>query len=191
MLPFFLTIDHFSVTPGSASDAKTTLLNIFLQVSAFSTWEKELHKIVFDPRYLLVNSEERKQVTSQLEKVATIETEDCFTLRPGNLVITDRQVPAVLILLESLWSKPSSLWACEGHARCTEETSVCQESFLFNHSIMSLKETFIVKDKKVSLRNINHISYFKWLQLVCLKYQILKHLHNESDTEKVQRTIPT
>lgn len=39
-----------------------TLLNIFLQVSAFSTWEKELHKIVFDPRYLLLNSEERKQV---------------------------------------------------------------------------------------------------------------------------------
>lgn len=38
------------------------LLNIFLQVSAFSTWEKELHKIVFDPRYLLLNSEERKQV---------------------------------------------------------------------------------------------------------------------------------
>lgn len=41
---------------------KATLLNIFLQVSAFSTWEKELHKIVFDPRYLLLNSEERKQV---------------------------------------------------------------------------------------------------------------------------------
>ncbi|XP_044141874.1 transcription elongation regulator 1-like protein [Bufo gargarizans] len=34
-------------------------------VSAFSTWEKELHKIVFDPRYLLLNSEERKQLTSQ------------------------------------------------------------------------------------------------------------------------------
>ncbi|XP_062392931.1 transcription elongation regulator 1 isoform X3 [Sardina pilchardus] len=31
-------------------------------VSAFSTWEKELHKIVFDPRYLLLNSKERKQV---------------------------------------------------------------------------------------------------------------------------------
>lgn len=31
-------------------------------MSAFSTWEKELHKIVFDPRYLLLNLEERKQV---------------------------------------------------------------------------------------------------------------------------------
>jgi len=31
-------------------------------VSAFSTWEKELHKIVFDSRYLLLTSRERKQV---------------------------------------------------------------------------------------------------------------------------------
>ncbi|XP_063101027.1 transcription elongation regulator 1-like protein [Cavia porcellus] len=37
-------------------------------VSAFSTWEKELHKIVFDPRYLLVNSEERKQIFEQFVK---------------------------------------------------------------------------------------------------------------------------
>ncbi|KAM4636188.1 transcription elongation regulator 1-like protein [Discoglossus pictus] len=37
-------------------------------VSAFSTWEKELHKIVFDPRYLVLNSEERKQVFEQFVK---------------------------------------------------------------------------------------------------------------------------
>ncbi|XP_015202024.1 transcription elongation regulator 1-like protein isoform X2 [Lepisosteus oculatus] len=37
-------------------------------VSAFSTWEKELHKIVFDPRYLLLGSEERKQVFEQFVK---------------------------------------------------------------------------------------------------------------------------
>lgn len=29
-------------------------------MSAFSTWEKELHKIVFDERYLLLTSKERK-----------------------------------------------------------------------------------------------------------------------------------
>ena len=38
------------------------------QVSAFSTWEKELHKIVFDPRYLLLTSRERKQVFEQYVK---------------------------------------------------------------------------------------------------------------------------
>lgn len=32
------------------------------KISAFSTWEKELHKIVFDARYLLLTSKERKQV---------------------------------------------------------------------------------------------------------------------------------
>lgn len=30
-------------------------------VSAFSTWEKELPKIVFDPRFLLLTQRERKQ----------------------------------------------------------------------------------------------------------------------------------
>ncbi|XP_061905164.1 transcription elongation regulator 1-like isoform X3 [Entelurus aequoreus] len=37
-------------------------------VSAFSTWDKELHKIVFDPRYLLLNPKERKQVYDQYVK---------------------------------------------------------------------------------------------------------------------------
>ncbi|GFT76535.1 transcription elongation regulator 1 [Nephila pilipes] len=37
-------------------------------VSAFSTWEKELHKIVFDPRYLLITSRERKQVFEKYVK---------------------------------------------------------------------------------------------------------------------------
>lgn len=32
------------------------------KISAYSTWEKELQKIVFDPRYLLLTSKERKQV---------------------------------------------------------------------------------------------------------------------------------
>ncbi|KAL4703867.1 hypothetical protein ACJJTC_010801 [Scirpophaga incertulas] len=34
-------------------------------VSAFSAWEKELHKIVFDPRYLLLDNKERRQVFDQ------------------------------------------------------------------------------------------------------------------------------
>ncbi|XP_062859999.1 transcription elongation regulator 1-like protein [Trichomycterus rosablanca] len=37
-------------------------------VSAFSTWEKELHKIVFDPRYLLLGPDERKQIFDQFVK---------------------------------------------------------------------------------------------------------------------------
>lgn len=37
-------------------------MNFVFKVSAFSIWEKELHKIVFDQRYLLLTSKERKQV---------------------------------------------------------------------------------------------------------------------------------
>lgn len=33
-----------------------------MQVSAFSTWEKELPKFVFDPRYLLLTPKERREV---------------------------------------------------------------------------------------------------------------------------------
>lgn len=38
------------------------------KISAFSTWEKELHKIVFDSRYLLLTSKERKQVFDKYVK---------------------------------------------------------------------------------------------------------------------------
>ncbi|BFY97387.1 hypothetical protein BsWGS_00433 [Bradybaena similaris] len=38
------------------------------EVSAYSTWEKELHKIVFDQRYLLLTSRERKQAFEQYVK---------------------------------------------------------------------------------------------------------------------------
>ncbi|KAL1387539.1 hypothetical protein pipiens_012714 [Culex pipiens pipiens] len=38
------------------------------EVSAFSTLEKELHKIVFDPRYLLLTSKERKRVFKKYVK---------------------------------------------------------------------------------------------------------------------------
>lgn len=37
-------------------------------MSAFSTWEKELYKIVFDQRYLLLASRERKQVFEKYVK---------------------------------------------------------------------------------------------------------------------------
>ncbi|KAG8517508.1 LOW QUALITY PROTEIN: Transcription elongation regulator 1-like protein, partial [Galemys pyrenaicus] len=65
--------------PGSRTPPRTLLpleqraahfRDMLLQrgVSAFSTWGKELHKIVFDPRYLLLNSEERRQIFEQFVK---------------------------------------------------------------------------------------------------------------------------
>ncbi|XP_035784907.1 transcription elongation regulator 1-like isoform X2 [Anopheles albimanus] len=52
-------------------DARMKLFREMLrekEVSAFSTWEKELHKIVFDTRYLLLTSKERKQVFERYVK---------------------------------------------------------------------------------------------------------------------------
>ena len=46
----------------------TEIENVPFQVSAFSTWEKELHKIVFDPRYQFVDREGRKQIFEQYIK---------------------------------------------------------------------------------------------------------------------------
>ena len=34
---------------------------LFIQVSAFTTWEQEMNKIVSDSRYSLLNAKERKQ----------------------------------------------------------------------------------------------------------------------------------
>merc|ERR1719512_431956 len=48
------------------------------QISAFSTWEKELHKIVFDPRYLLLTSKERKQVFDKYVRQKAKERKDAF-----------------------------------------------------------------------------------------------------------------
>lgn len=56
-------------------------------MSAFSTWEKELHKIVFDPRYLLLNPEERKQVSERCPGPALSAANTSHTARdPGAAV---------------------------------------------------------------------------------------------------------
>lgn len=56
-----------------------------MKVSAFSTWEKELHKIVFDPRYLLLTSKERKL----RKKVSALELEHTVFPLAGKDVYED------------------------------------------------------------------------------------------------------
>lgn len=58
-------LNFFTIYYGNIIEKSVLLL---FQVSAFSTWEKELHKIVFDPRYLLLTSKERKQVFEKYVK---------------------------------------------------------------------------------------------------------------------------
>ncbi|NP_938171.2 transcription elongation regulator 1a [Danio rerio] len=57
-----------AVVPQEARISQFKEMLLERAVSAFSTWEKERHKIVFDPRYLLLNPKERKQVFDQYVK---------------------------------------------------------------------------------------------------------------------------
>ncbi|KAF7648073.1 hypothetical protein LDENG_00162500 [Lucifuga dentata] len=70
-------------------------------VSAFSSWDKELHKMVFDPRYLLLTSDQRKQVFDQFvksrvkeeykeKKNKLLKTRDDFKRLLGEAKITTR-----------------------------------------------------------------------------------------------------
>ena len=61
-------LTHFVQFSLASLTRLTSNFSLCRQVSAFSTWEKELHKIVFDPRYLLLTSRERKQVFDKYVK---------------------------------------------------------------------------------------------------------------------------
>lgn len=73
-------------------------------VSAFSTWEKELPKIVFDPRFLLLTQRERKQCFEkfvrtraeeerQERKNKMKENKDSFKELLKNAKVTPKYVP--------------------------------------------------------------------------------------------------
>uniref|UniRef100_A0A8C9RD15 Transcription elongation regulator 1-like protein n=1 Tax=Scleropages formosus TaxID=113540 RepID=A0A8C9RD15_SCLFO len=62
------TARHLTILPLELRIAHFRDMLLERGVSAFSTWEKELHKIVFDPRYLLLSSDERKQIFDQFVK---------------------------------------------------------------------------------------------------------------------------
>ncbi|GFU08909.1 transcription elongation regulator 1 [Nephila pilipes] len=86
-----------------------TRVQLFLQmlaeknISAFSTWEKELHKIVFDSRYLLLSHKERKQkfelylrekleVEKNMKKIEVLKIKDGYRnlLREAGVTIKTR-----------------------------------------------------------------------------------------------------
>jgi len=61
-------VDFDLYTNSCQSCLRFVEVYVTMQVSVFSTWEKELHKIVFDRRYLLLPSKERKQIYEQYVK---------------------------------------------------------------------------------------------------------------------------
>ncbi|XP_040847656.1 transcription elongation regulator 1-like protein [Ochotona curzoniae] len=116
-------------------------------VSAFSTWEKELHKIVFDPRYLLLNSEERKQIFEQFVKTRIKEE---YKERKSKLLLAREEFKK---LLEESKVSPRTTFKefAEKHGRDQRFRLVQkrkdQEHF-FNQFILILKK----RDKENRLR---------------------------------------
>ncbi|NXF12067.1 TCRGL protein, partial [Smithornis capensis] len=120
-------------------------------VSAFSTWEKELHKIVFDPRYLLLNSEERKQIFEQFVK-ARIREE--YKERKNKLLLAKEEFKK---LLEESKLSPRTTFKefAEKHGRDQRFRLVPkkkdQEHF-FNQFILILKKRD--KENRIRLRKM-------------------------------------
>ncbi|KAJ7415853.1 Transcription elongation regulator 1-like protein [Willisornis vidua] len=120
-------------------------------VSAFSTWEKELHKIVFDPRYLLLNSEERKQIFEQFVKTRIREE---YKERKNKLLLAKEEFKK---LLEESKLSPRSTFKefAEKHGRDQRfrlvQKKKDQEHF-FNQFILILKKRD--KENRIRLRKM-------------------------------------
>ncbi|XP_019338451.1 transcription elongation regulator 1-like protein isoform X2 [Alligator mississippiensis] len=120
-------------------------------VSAFSTWEKELHKIVFDPRYLLLNSEERKQIFEQFVKTRMKEE---YKERKNKLLLAKEEFKK---LLEESKLSPRTTFKefAEKHGRDQRfrlvQKKKDQEHF-FNQFILILKKRD--KENRIRLRKM-------------------------------------
>ncbi|XP_014748195.1 PREDICTED: transcription elongation regulator 1-like protein, partial [Sturnus vulgaris] len=121
------------------------------QVSAFSTWEKELHKIVFDPRYLLLNPEERRQIFEQFVKTRVREE---YKEKKNKLLLAKEEFKK---LLEESKLSPRTTFKefAEKHGRDQRfrlvQKKKDQEHF-FNQFILILKKRD--KENRIRLRKM-------------------------------------
>ncbi|XP_016154693.1 PREDICTED: transcription elongation regulator 1-like protein [Ficedula albicollis] len=120
-------------------------------VSAFSTWEKELHKIVFDPRYLLLNPEERRQIFEQFVKTRVREE---YKEKKNKLLLAKEEFKK---LLEESKLSPRTTFKefAEKHGRDQRfrlvQKKKDQEHF-FNQFILILKKRD--KENRIRLRKM-------------------------------------
>uniref|UniRef100_A0A8C3UAF0 Transcription elongation regulator 1-like protein n=1 Tax=Catharus ustulatus TaxID=91951 RepID=A0A8C3UAF0_CATUS len=120
-------------------------------VSAFSTWEKELHKIVFDPRYLLLNPEERRQIFEQFVKTRVREE---YREKKNKLLLAKEEFKK---LLEESKLSPRTTFKefAEKHGRDQRfrlvQKKKDQEHF-FNQFILILKKRD--KENRIRLRKM-------------------------------------
>nr|XP_033468051.1 transcription elongation regulator 1-like protein [Epinephelus lanceolatus] len=120
-------------------------------VSAFSTWEKELHKMVFDPRYLLLTSDQRKQVFDQFVKSRV---KDEYKEKKGKLQKA-REEFKQLLEEAKITSRLTFKEFCaryRGDQRFDALNRKKEQEVLFHHYITSLKKRD--KENRARLRKM-------------------------------------
>ncbi|CAK6979424.1 transcription elongation regulator 1-like protein isoform X1 [Scomber scombrus] len=120
-------------------------------VSAFSTWEKELHKMVFDPRYLLLTSDQRKQVFDQFVKSRV---KDEYKEKKSKLHKA-REEFKQLLEEAKITSRSTFKEFCvryRGDRRFNALNRKKEQEVLFNHCITSLKRRD--KENRARLRKM-------------------------------------
>ncbi|XP_078019394.1 uncharacterized protein tcerg1l isoform X1 [Epinephelus lanceolatus] len=120
-------------------------------VSAFSTWEKELHKMVFDPRYLLLTSDQRKQVFDQFVKSRV---KDEYKEKKGKLQKA-REEFKQLLEEAKITSRSTFKEFCaryRGDQRFDALNRKKEQEVLFHHYITSLKKRD--KENRARLRKM-------------------------------------
>ncbi|XP_018544230.1 transcription elongation regulator 1-like protein [Lates calcarifer] len=120
-------------------------------VSAFSTWEKELHKMVFDPRYLLLTSDQRKQVFDQFVKSRV---KDEYKENKSKLQKAREEFKQ--LLEEAKITNRSTFKEFCAHYRSDQRFNALnrkkEQEVLFNHYITSLKKRD--KENRARLRKM-------------------------------------
>ncbi|XP_067433420.1 transcription elongation regulator 1-like protein [Thunnus thynnus] len=120
-------------------------------VSAFSTWEKELHKMVFDSRYLLLTSDQRKQVFDQFVKSRV---KDEYKEKKSKLHKAREEFKQLLDEAK-ITSRSTFKEFCvryRGDRRFSALTRKKEQEVLFNHCIASLKRRD--KENRARLRKM-------------------------------------
>ena len=137
--------------------------NFARQVSVYSSWEKELAKIVFDPRYLLLTSRERKSV---FEKYVKERAEQERQEKRNRL--KERRDAYVRLLEDakldgkSTFSEFSARFAKDDTFKAIEKAR--ERESIFDEFILDVrrreKDAKVAKDKQVSRLNIELLALF-------------------------------
>jgi transcription elongation regulator 1 len=150
-------------------------------VSAYSTWEKELQKIVFDPRYLLLTSKERKQCFEKyVRERANEESKERASAASARRqkfreLLKEAQVSIKTLYADFVLTK----YARDERMRAIEKSK--ERESLFNEYIAELKQ--LEKEEKYQEREKQKKKFIELLK------DVKPPLHRNSSWTETKRSI--